>query len=70
MSKPFIKSREAREFYFFIRHIGIRPTDYAELTPLQKKVLVTQWNIEVEEQEKERKEQERKSKRGRGRKTG
>ena len=57
------RSDEAKEFYFFIRHLRMSPKDYADLTELQKVALIEQWNQEQKESEKQSRKAQRRGRR-------
>jgi hypothetical protein len=48
-------SPEAKEFYFFVRHLHLSPQAYADLTELQKQALIYHWNEEQKAEERRNK---------------
>jgi hypothetical protein len=51
-----VASPEAKEFYFFVRHLHLSPESYAQLTEIQKQALIYQWNEEQKAEERRQKQ--------------
>jgi len=52
-------SNESKLFYTLVKKIGIQPSEVIQLNPLQKTVLIEQYNLEVEKHNKQVKKRNR-----------
>lgn len=63
-SNPFAETDDAKVFYILVKELHMSPADIADLTPIQRNVLIYNWIEEKKREEKQIKKAKQKGMRG------